>query len=120
LAIVPACFLPIHITAEMANPTVYRPSICPEAVSIFGGLSEVRKSYSKVAELIPPPGGAEYMPDPHDVVRAQRKKAGQLGANGLVIELQRPEHGRYNMALAIFIPEDSMLATTTCTLGLAK
>ncbi len=104
----------------MASPTFYRPSICPEAVSIFGGFSQVGKSYIKVAELIPPPGGAEYMPDPHDVVRAQRKKAGQLGANGLVIEQRRSGHGLYNTALAIFIPEDSGLATTTCALGLGS
>ena len=112
VALLGACFLPIHIRTRVVNPSFPRARLCVEAVSVFHAPAEVKKDYVAVAELIAPPGGAEYMPDPRRVLRAQQEKAAQLGANGLIVE-RHQSHG-YDDALAIFIPEDSVHALSVC------
>lgn len=110
-----ACFFPIHIGAKSRNPSFARASVCPDGVAIFDSSSEVQKKYIEVAELIPPPGGFEYHPDPQHVLRAQRKKAAELGANGLIVERgHRRKNGWYDNALAIFIPEDTSRSLAAC------
>jgi hypothetical protein len=105
----------MHIRTQLVNPSFPRASLCPEGVTVFDSLSEVRKTYVEAALLIPPPGGAEYRPSTEAVVTAQRKRAAAIGANGLIVNRGRHRnHYLYDDALAIFIPDDTLHALSVC------
>jgi len=112
-AMVGAC-VPV-VRVKLADRSLPRASLCPEAVVVFTSPEEVGKQYVEVAQLSTAPPGGDFVPSREQVHRAERKKAGQLGANGII--LRQALGGRellYDDAVAIFIPEDSAGAAKLC------
>jgi hypothetical protein len=105
----------VPVRVRMADPTLPRASICPEAVTTFATPAEVGKGYVEVAQLSAGPFGAHFVPSTWKVEEAKRKKAAQLGANGII--LRHALGGRellYDDVVAIFIPADSARAAEVC------
>src|ERR1051325_2372346 len=104
-AIFSAC---VPVRVKFADPVYPRAATCPEAVAVFAAPSDVRKQYVEIAQLSTGPFGGDFRPSSWQVEDAQRKKAAQLGANGLI--LRHALGGRellYDDAVAIFMPEDT-------------
>src|SRR5205823_377785 len=75
---------------------------------------EVGKPYVEVAQISPSRDGVRE-PSPALVERAERSKAAQLGANGLILHhIAGSREVLYDDALAIFIPADSARANDEC------
>lgn len=99
---------------------------CPEAVVVYTSPERVGKPYREVALLNSK--GESGMTREEGMVKSQRKKAAQLGANGLILSgVDEPKPGkkiigallgtgaeRKGKALAIYVPEDSIKTANTC------
>ncbi len=104
--------------ATMLDPSSPRPArVCPAGVQLFTDQSKVGKPYTELAILTwendDPTSGIESM------IKSQRKKAGDLGANGLILgesaQLQgRPGAFVSKPAVAIFIPSDTARCRAAC------
>jgi len=105
----------VHPRAKILNPAFPRAGMCLEAVAVFGAPTEIGKAYVEVAELSVPQHGGDWAPSPQQVQEAERKKAAQLGANGIILgHLSGGREVLYDDALAIFIPQDSARAAELC------
>ena len=116
----------VYTGATLMNSTASRPAICPEAVQLFTGADRVPGEYEEVA-VLSSHGDAEMTSD-EGMLKSQRKKAAQLGANGLILgERKEPSTGtklahdllgtsaeRKGKATAIFLPADSTRVRDTC------
>ena len=107
-----ACY--IHTSAKPIDSHVRRPPTCPEAVALFAAAAEVNRQYVEVARIsVWHP--ADMAVKPVDEQLAQRKKAAEFGANGLILQhpldqLDAPDQ----RSLAIFISADSARAAEIC------
>lgn len=111
-AILCAC---VHPRAKILNPVFPRAGMCFEAVAVFAAPTEIGKEYIEVAELSVAPHGGDWAPSPQQVQEVERKKAAQLGANGIILRhLSGGREVLYDDALAIFIPQDSARAAELC------
>ena len=104
--------------ATMLDPSSpQRARVCPAGVQLFTDESKVGGPYSQVAILTwhddDPTSGIEKM------LKSQRKKAGDLGANGLILGESAQLQGRRGAfvskpAVAIFIPADTARSRAAC------
>jgi hypothetical protein len=103
----------------MIAPVVVRPSLCPEAVTFFDPATELSETYLAVARLSvwwP----ADMVAHVSTVEAAVRKRAAQLGANGLIrgrlvgSDTVQPRYEGDVAGVAIFLPQDSAGAAATC------
>ncbi len=104
----------IQTRATSLEPGVRRPPTCAEAVAVFQTLDEVGRPYRQVAQLRVWQS-ADMVAIASVQQSALRKKAAEVGANGLVLghkleEFQTPRQ----QSVAIFIPEDSARAAAKC------
>jgi hypothetical protein len=100
--------------------------LCPDGVQIFTSADRVPGQYQEVALLSSK--GESGLTDERQMLTSQRKKAAQLGANGLIIgDVKEPNAGtkiigsllgtgaeRKGSAVAIFIPGDSARVRHAC------
>lgn len=112
-AILSACV--VRVRAKIADPAFPRAGMCPEAVAVFATPTAIGRKYIEVAQLSTGPFGGDFRPSAAQVEDAERKKAAQLGANGIILRHALGGHElRYDDAVAIFIPEDSARAAGLC------
>ena len=105
----------IHTHATSLERGVRRSPTCSEAVSLFQAANEVNRPYVRVAQIwVWQP--ADMAPTALGEQQAERKKAAEFGANGLILghRLNETERGTGQKAIAIFIPEDSAHAMEIC------
>jgi hypothetical protein len=117
----------VHTQATVLNPAARLEPICPEAVLLFTSADRVGKPYTEVAVLTSK--GDESFTSEEGMHNSQRKKAAQLGANGVILgDIKDPSTGakiasavfgtsanRKGQAVAIHIAEDSTRVRETCT-----
>jgi hypothetical protein len=100
--------------ARILNRAFPRAGMCPAAVTLFNAPSEVGKPYVEVAQISPSRDGTRE-PTPEAVDEAERNKAAELGANGVILNhIAGSREVLYDDALAIFIPADSVRASDEC------
>lgn len=123
LAVLVAC---VHTNAAVLDPSVKYQRICPAAVIIYTSPDRVGKPYREVA-LLNSKGESGWTSE-SGMLNSQRKKAAEVGANGLILSgIDEPKAGtkiigamlgtgseRKGKALAIFVPEDSIRTVATC------
>jgi hypothetical protein len=124
LAIVTAAC--VHTNAAVLDPSALYQKTCPDAVVVYTSPERVGKPYKEVALLNSK--GESGMTSEEGMVKSQRKKAAQLGANGLILSgVDEPKPGtkiigallgtgaeRKGKALAIYVPDDSAKTAATC------
>jgi len=104
----------VHAHAHLLNRAFPRTAICPAAVTVFDAPSEVGKPYVEVAQISPSRDGSRE-PTPEQVVEAERNKAAELGANGVILNhIAGSREVLYDDALAIWIAADSARASAEC------
>jgi hypothetical protein len=104
----------VHAHARILNRAFPRTGTCPAAVTVFDTPSEVGKPYVEVAQISPSRDGSRE-PTPEQVDEAERNKAAELGANGMILNhIAGSREVLYDDALAIFIAADSALAGDAC------
>src|SRR6267378_8296389 len=100
---------------DSASPRLAQ--VCPAGVQLFTDETKVGEPYTEVAILTwsddDPTSGIEKM------IKSQRKKAGDLGANGLILGQSAQLQGRRGAfvskpAVAIFIPSDTGRSRAAC------
>ncbi|HEY6156242.1 MAG TPA: outer membrane beta-barrel protein [Gemmatimonadales bacterium] len=104
----------VHAHARILNRAFPRPGMCPAAVTLFAAPSEVGKPYVEVAQISPSRSGSRE-PTPEQVDEAERNKAAELGANGVILNhIAGSREVLYDDALAIYVPADSARASAEC------
>lgn len=116
----------VRTNAIELNPTARRARICPNGVRIYTDSSRVGARFEEVALLNS--SGQSGSTTEEDMYESQRRKAAELGANGLIVlPVQEPKAGtkiigalfgtgaeRKGGAVAIWIPSDSARVVTAC------
>lgn len=104
----------VRVHASILNRAFPRAGMCPAAVTLFNAPAEVGKPYVEVAQISPSLGG-DREPPPEAVDQAERNKAAELGANGVILNhIAGSREVLYDDGLAIFIPADSARASAEC------
>jgi hypothetical protein len=112
--------------ATVLNPSAQHASICPEGVQLFTGTDKVGKEFHEVAVLTSK-GDGDWTSE-QGMANSQRKKAAELGANGVILGEQKdPSTGskvwkallgtsanRKGRSTAIYIPGDSTRVQQAC------
>lgn len=107
----------VRAHARILDRAFPRAGLCPAAVTLFNAPSDVGKPYVDVAQLSPSRDGIRE-PTPEAVDEAERKKAAELGANGVILNhIAGSREVLYDDALAIFVPADSARASEECARG---
>jgi hypothetical protein len=126
IALIAGC---VSTNAAVLDPTVKYQKICPDGVEIFTSAQRVAGDYREVALLHSK--GESGWTDERQMAASQRKKAAELGANGIVMgDIKEPNAGtkiigsilgtgseRKGAALAIYIPSDSARVQRACGTG---
>ena len=107
-----ACYIHTYVTPF--NAKVRRLPTCAEAVRIYVASSEVTQPYVEIARIaIWQP--ADMVISPEQELLVQRKKAAELGANGLILGHPLDQHQpRDESSLAIFVSGDSVQTVEVC------
>jgi hypothetical protein len=123
LAAVTGC---VSTNAAVLDPTVSYQKVCPDAVQVFTTPERVPGPYHEVA-LLNSKGESSWT-DEKQMMDSQRRKAAQLGANGIILgETKEPNAGtkiigslfgtgaeRKGRGVAIYIPADSLRVRLAC------
>jgi hypothetical protein len=124
LALATGC---VHTNASVLDPTLTYRKTCPNAVQVFTTAERVPSAYREVA-LLNSKGESSWT-DEKGMLESQRRKAAEVGANGLILgETREPNAGtkiigslfgtgaeRKGRAIAIWIPEDSERTREICS-----
>ena len=119
----------VSTNAAVLDSTVTYQKICPDGVRIFTSAQRVTSDYREVA-LLHSKGESSWTSE-RGMATSQRKKAAELGANGIIIgETKEPNAGtkiigsllgtgseRKGAALAIYVPGDSSRVQRACGTG---
>ena len=116
----------VHTNAAVLDVTQKFAPLCPDGAKVFSDTSKVGKPYQEVALLNSK--GESGSTSEEGMIKSQRKKAAELGANGIILGgFQEPKAGtkiigallgtgaeRKGSALAIYIPGDSTRVKAAC------
>ncbi len=116
----------VHTNAAVMDVTEKRAPLCADGVKVFSDTSKIRQTYQEVALLNSK--GESGSTSEAGMIKNQRKKAAELGANALVLTgFQEPKAGtkivgallgtgaeRNGSALAIYVPGDSARVRQAC------
>ncbi len=116
----------VSTNAAVLDSSLQLQPVCPDGVRIFTDSSRVGQPYTEVAILNSK--GDDDMTSESGMMKSQRKKAAQLGANGIILgTMQGPGTGakvwhtllgtsanRKGKAIAIFIAADSLRVRQAC------
>ncbi len=116
----------VSTNAAVMNPSLKLQPVCPDGVQVFSDSSRVGKPYTEVAVLNSK--GESDMTSESGMIKSQRKKAAELGANGVILgTMKDPSTGakiasslfgtsanRKGNAIAIYIPGDSTRVAAAC------
>lgn len=116
----------VTTNAAVMNPGITRAPICPEGVALFSTPDRVTTGYEEVALL----NSTGYQgSDEAKMMESMRKKAGEVGANGIIMGgIDEPNAAtkvlgaflgtgtqRKGKSLAIYIPADSARVQQACS-----
>src|SRR5256884_1849912 len=73
----------VSTNAALLNPSLKLAPVCPDGVQVFTDTSKVGKPYTEVA-VLNSKGGSDVTSE-SGMINSQRKKAAELGANGLIL-----------------------------------
>lgn len=118
----------VSTNAAVLNPSVKLAPLCPDGVQLFTSADKVGKDYREIALLNS--SGQSGSTSEKGMYDSQRKKAAELGANGIIVNnINEPKAGtkiigalfgtgaeRKGSALAIDIPGDSARVRGACAL----
>ncbi|MDQ3288829.1 MAG: hypothetical protein M3Q42_11340 [Pseudomonadota bacterium] len=86
--------------ARLSTSTAYRPPVPPGYVSLYRTPGQVPRPYEEIA-LLSSSGDVDFT-DQASMIESMRQKAGELGANGIILEtIEEPSPGA-EVAAAIF------------------
>jgi len=116
----------VRTNAALIDPSVQLARTCPTAIKLFTAPAAVGQPYREVA-LLNSTGEANFS-DEGDMIQSMRRKASELGANGIILggidepdaltkvigEVAKTGTQRKGKALAIYVPSDSTKTTTVC------
>lgn len=112
--------------AAVLNPGLQLAPVCPEGVMVFTSPDRVGQSYTEVA-LLDSKGDTDLTSEA-GMIESQRRKAGELGANGVILgtvedattgqkvaqAILGTSANRKGKAIAIHIPGDSVRVRDAC------
>ena len=116
----------VSTKAAVLNPGLELAPVCPEGVMIFTTADRVEQPYTEVA-LLDSKGDTDLTTEA-GMIESQRRKAGELGANGVILgtvedattgqkvaqALLGTSANRKGKAIAIHIPGDSLRVREAC------
>ena len=116
----------VSTKAAVLNPGLELAPVCPEGVMIFTTADRVEQPYTEVA-LLDSKGDTDLTTEA-GMIESQRRKAGELGANGVILgtvedattgqkvaqALLGTSANRKGKAIAIHIPADSVRVREAC------
>jgi hypothetical protein len=116
----------VSTNAMVLNPSLKLAPVCPDGVLVYTDSSKVGQPYTEVALLNSK--GDYSTTDESGMMKSQRKKAGELGANGIILgSITDPTTGakvwnallgtaanRKGKAIAIFVRADSTRVAAAC------
>jgi hypothetical protein len=116
----------VSTNAALMNPALKLAPVCSDGVQVFTDTSKVGKPYTEVA-VLNSKGGSDWTSE-SGMINSQRKKAAELGANGLILgTMKDPSTGakiasaifgtsanRQGKAIAIHIPGDTSRVAAAC------
>lgn len=116
----------VSTNAMVLNPSLRLAPSCPEGVQVFTDSSKVGKPYTEVAVLSS--SGDNDLTTESGMLNSQRKKAAELGANGIILgaikdastgaqvfqALIGTSANRKGRSVAIYIPSDSAQVAAAC------
>lgn len=117
----------VHTNAAVMDASLRLAPVCPDGVALFMTADRVGKSYTDVAILNSK--GNSSSTSEKGMYNSQRKKAAELGANGIIINgIDEPKPGtkilgaflgtgseRKGSAMAVHIPADSQRVRLACS-----
>jgi hypothetical protein len=117
----------VQTNAAVLDPSASYQKTCPDGVVVYTTPERVGKPYREVA-LLNSKGESGWTSEA-GMVNSQRKKAAEVGANGLILSgVDEPKAGtkiigallgtgseRKGKALAIYVPEDSIKTSRMCS-----
>jgi|SRR5690242_2427102 len=126
VALVFAMVACVSTNAAVLDPSLKLQPVCPDGVQVFTDSSKVGKPYTEVALLASK--GDNEMTSESGMIESQRKKAAELGANGLILgQVKEASTGaqvarallgtsanRKGNAIAIYIPSDTARVAAAC------
>jgi len=121
----------VSTNAMVLDPSLHLAPGCPEAVQVFTDSSKVGKPYTEVAVLNS--AGDNDMTSESGMLNSQRKKAAELGANGIILgpmkdastgaqvfqALLGTSANRKGKSIAIYIPSDTTRVAAACAAAAA-
>lgn len=116
----------VSTKAAVLNPGLQLAPVCPDGVMVFTTPDRVAQPYTEVA-LLDSKGDTDLTSEA-GMIESQRRKAGELGANGVILgDVQDATTGqkvakallgtsanRKGKAIAIYIPSDSVRVREAC------
>jgi len=116
----------VSTKATVLNPTTQLTPICPDGVQVFTTPDKVGKQYTEVA-LLDSKGDTDLTSE-SGMINSQRKKAAEVGANGVILggvkdastgakvaqAFLGTSANRKGKAIAITIPDDSARVRQAC------
>jgi len=119
----------VSTNAMVLNPSLRLAPACPEGVQVFTDSSKVGKPYTEVAVLSS--SGDNDLTTESGMLNSQRKKAAELGANGIILGAMKDAStgaqvaqallgtsaNRKGRAVAIYIPSDSARVAAACNVA---
>ena len=123
LVLASAC---LSTKAAVLNPSLQLAPVCPEGVMVYTTPDRVGKPYTEVA-LLDSKGDTDLTSEA-GMIESQRRKAAQLGANGVILgavedattgqkvaqALLGTSANRKGKAIAIYVPSDSIRVREAC------
>ncbi len=119
----------VSTQATRLNPQQVYPKICSQGVQLYTDSGKVGKPYVEVAVLTS--AGSQSLTSQSDMYESMRKKAADVGANGVILgQVQQASTGaqvanaligtpadRRGQAIAIYIPSDTARVRESCAGG---
>jgi hypothetical protein len=116
----------VSTQATLLDTTVRPQALCPDGVKVYLTEADVNAEFVKVA-LLQSKGSDEYTSE-SGMINSQRKKAAELGANGIILGQQKDASAgakavsalfgtsanRKGDAVAIFVPSDTARSRQAC------
>jgi hypothetical protein len=116
----------VHTNAALIDPSVHLAPTCAAAIKLYTTPDRVGQAYREVAILNAK--GESNFSDEGDMIESMRKKASEVGANGIILsgidepsaitkvigQVAKTGSQRKGKAMAIYIPSDSTNTASIC------
>ena len=131
LALVAVSAACVRTNAALIDPTVHLAPTCTDAIRLYTSADAVQQPYQQVALLNS--SGESQWSNESAMIKSMRKKAAELGANGIILNyidepsalskvvgaVAKTGTERKGRSMAVFIPSDSARARAACVAAAA-